>query len=975
LSKSPHAKLKSQVFYRQDYLDEFEAIWKEQSKHHPELTEDLKSEIRDITIFYQRKLKSQKSLVSFCELESKTIVIEQDGKQVKRNIGYKVAPKSSPLFQEFKIWQLLNNVLVKRKDSRKRVAQGLQGEEKDAEIFSLNLESKQLLFDELNVKGNLTASKALDLLGYKSSEWAMNYETLEGNRTNRALYEAYLKIIDLEGYDSKELLKVKSNKDELELGDLTVPSEAITSMIKSIFESLKINSDILLFDPLLEGVAFENQAAYQLWHLLYSYEGDNSKSGNEHLYDLLQKKFGFSREHGRLLANVVLSDDYGSLSTRAIRKIYSFIKENKYSDACSLAGYRHSASSLTKEEIAARPLKEKLDLLGKNSLRNPVVEKILNQMINVVNTIIEENRAKQPDFKFDEVRIELARELKKNSKERNELFLAINAAKTNHEKIVTMLQKEFGVKNPSRNDIIRYRLYEELKSNGYKDLYTDKYISREILFSKQIDIDHIIPQARLFDDSFSNKTLAFRSDNLKKADRTALDFIESDFGPEAAENYMHRLDQLYAQALKSKDGGISKAKLQKLKKRSAEIGDGFIERDLRDSQYIAKKAKTMLYDITRSVVSTSGSITDRLREDWGLINIMQELNFDKYKKLGLTEKVEKKDGTFKERIVDWTKRNDHRHHAMDALTVAFTKHNHIQYLNHLNARYGEQNEIQRIIRAIEAKETHIEKDGDGNQKRVFNLPVPNFREQAREHLEGVLVSHKAKNKVVTKNKNKIKTKHGEKVKIELTPRGQLHKETVYGKIKNQVFKEEKVGTKFDLDTINKVVNLQHRNALIQRLTDNDLDPKKAFSGKNALGKNPIYLDAAQEEVLPEKVTLLYLEDGFTIRKDVNPELKLDKVVDGAIKRILEDRLKEFNNDPKKAFSDLDKNPIWLNKEKGISIKRVTISGVSNAEPLHHKKDHFGKDILDSEGKRIPVDFVSTGNNHHVAIYREADSTC
>lgn len=114
------------------------------------------------------------------------------------------------------------------------------------------------------------------------------------------------------------------------------------------------------------------------------------------------------------------------------------------------------------------------------------------------------------------MRIELARELKKTLGERAEMTTNINAAKTNHEKIIKLLQTEFGIKNPSRNDIIRYKLYEELKNNGYKDLYTDTYIAREILFSKQIDIDHIIPQARLFDDSFSNKTVIFRNDNLKK---------------------------------------------------------------------------------------------------------------------------------------------------------------------------------------------------------------------------------------------------------------------------------------------------------------------------------------------------------------------------------------------------------------------------------------------------------------------------
>jgi len=40
--------------------------------------------------------------------------------------------------------------------------------------------------------------------------------------------------------------------------------------------------------------------------------------------------------------------------------------------------------------------------------------------------------------------------------------------------------------------------------------------------------------------------------------------------------------------------------------------------------------------------------------------------------------------------------------------------------------------------------------------------------------------------------------------------------------------------------------------------------------------------------------------------------------------------------------------------------------------LHHKKDHFGNDILDEFGNKIPADFVSTGNNHHVAIYRDKD---
>ena len=79
---------------------------------------------------------------------------------------------------------------------------------------------------------------------------------------------------------------------------------------------------------------------------------------------------------------------------------------------------------------------------------------------------------------------------------------------------------------------------------------------------------------------------------------------------------------------------------------------------------------------------------------------------------------------------------------------------------------------------------------------------------------------------------------------------------------------------------------------------------------------------------------------------------------------------EFNGNSKEAFSNLDKKPIWLNQEKGIAIKRVTISGVKNANALHFKKDYLRNDIIDKNGNKLPTDFVNTGNNHHVAIYQD-----
>lgn len=947
LYANSHTRLKNQVFYRQDYLDEFETIWETQSKFHEELTQDLKSEIRDVIIFYQRKLKSQKGLVSFCEFESKIIEIEKDAKRIKKTIGYKVTPKSSPIFQEFKIWQVLHNLEFTNKETKEK--------------YIPDLETKNHLFAELNIKGNLKAENIIKIIGHTPKIWSLNYREVEGNRTAKSLYECYLKILELEGYNIKDLLKVKADKDDAVLSELHIPAIEIKEMVKSIFEALKINTAILDFAADIEGKDFEKQASYQLWHLLHSYEGDNSNTGNEKLYDLLKTKFGFTKEQAQILSNISLSNEYGSLSSKAIRKIYPFIKENNYFDASALAGYNHS-SSLTKEENDTRQLKDKLDLLPKNSLRNPVVEKILNQMINVVNAIITDPSLGKPD----EIRIELARELKKNAKERTEMTLRISKTQSEHENIRKSLITEFGIKNPTRNDIIRYKLYEELKINGYKTLYSNTYIPREKLFSKEFDIEHLIPKALLFDDSFSNKTICVRQENLDKGDKTAYDFIEPYFGKELFEQYCARIEMMY----NAKEGGISKAKYKKLLMPASEIGEGFIERDLRNSQYIAKRAREILLQICKNVVPTTGSITARLREDWGLINIMQELNFDKYKKLGLTEMVEKKDGSFKERIIDWTKRNDHRHHAMDALTIAFTKHNHIQYLNYLNARKNEYHKMHSSVMAIEQNETELVIDNEGKKKRKFKMPLLNFREEAKKHLENVLVSCKAKNKVVTKNTNRFKTKNGEKRMVQLTPRGQFHKETVYGKLQHYVIKYEKVGARFDEPTILKVANARQRNSLLQRLRENNNDPKKAFTGKNNFDKNPIYIDPQKQFPIPEKVKLVWFDSDYTIRKEVTPDLKLDKVIDVGIRNILQKRLDEFNGVPKEAFSNLDKNPIWLNEAKGIAIKRVTISGVTNAEALHTKKDHLGKDMLDKNGKKIEVDFVSTGNNHHVAIYED-----
>ena len=911
VQRNPHTRLKGQVFYRQDYLDEFEKIWSVQSEYHPQLNDDIKKEIRDVTIFFQRRLKSQKHLISNCEFED----------------HHKVVPKSHPIFQEFRIWQNLNNLHLIKKENLN-------------EKFELALEGKIALANELAFKRDLSVKEALNILGLKPSEWELNFTKIEGNRTNHAFFEAFTKIIELE------------DGEPLDFGNMK--SDDILDQFSEAFLRIGLEPGLLQVNNEIEGAEYEKQPYVQFWHLLYSSEDDQKLKQN------LIRKFGFKPEHAKILASISLQDDHASLSSRAIKKILPHLQSGLiYDKACTYAGYNHS-SSFTKDENEKRELRAELELLKKNSLRNPVVEKILNQMINVVNAILKDLELGRPD----EIRVEMARELKANAEQRKNMTSNIASATRDHEKYKEILKKEFGLKRVTKNDLLRYKLW--LETDGIS-LYTGKPIEASKLFSKEYDIEHIIPKARLFDDSYSNKTICERQLNVDKANITAFSFLQNKLSADEFEQYQSRVKSFY--------GKLSKAKIQKLLMANDKIPEDFIARQLQETRYISKKAKEILFEITRRVTVTTGTITDKLREDWGLVEIMKELNWEKYDKLGLTYTIEGKHGERLNKIKDWSKRNDHRHHAMDALTVALTKPAYIQYLNNLNAKAIDDKKGSEIF-AIEQK--YLKRE---NGKLCFIPPIENIRTEAKKHLSRILVSYKAKNKVVTINKNKTKKKAGFNEQIALTPRGQLHKETVYGKSFHYSTKFEKIGASFDVQKINTVAKKEEREALLKRLAENGNDPKKAFTGKNALSKMPIYLDLERNIKLGEKVKTVTLEENYTIRKEivgVSPNSKqivpdyksIEKIVDSGVKLILKERLDQYNGDSKLAFSNLDENPIWLNKEKGISIKRVKIHGVSTVESLHVKKDHFAEPILDQEGNEIPVDFVSTGNNHHVAIYED-----
>lgn len=912
-------RIKEQIFPREAYIHEFDIIWQTQSKFYPEVfIDELGDKIRNEIIYYQRPLKSQKGLVSVCEFEGRNIMYNNGTTKKEIFVGPKVAPRSSPLFQVTKMWESINAITIKKatRDGSRHLS------------FDIS-PYKENVFHFLNHHKNLSETQLFQILGIKKSDGyyadlIVRKRGIQGNLTLTAIEDA------LSGYE--RLQELTRFNLEIEKGN----------------NLHKTTGELIAIDQISS--ACESEPFYQLWHTCYSIREKEEK------ITALVNRFNLPILYASALADIDFSmGSFGNKSAKAMRKILpALMKGHHYSDAMASVGFDHSFSE-TKSDKEQKVLEEKLSLLQKNSLRQPVVERILNQMINLVNALMDEYG------RPDEIRVELARELRQSKEERNDYFNAINQRNRQGEKIAERLQNEYGVR-PSRKNIEKWRLWHEV--NG-RCLYCSQQITvDQFLKGIESDVEHIIPKAFFFDDSFANKTIAHIRCNSTKSNTTAYDFM-SGRGSEALENYMKSIHGLYRNdktdhhtvtddGVHCLTGKISRRKFERLQWRKEDIPKDFINRQLQESRYIARKARQILSKVCRDVYSTTGTITERLRHLWGWDEILMNINLPRYHKLGLTETVEiGSNGHTQhfEKIPGWSKRDDHRHHAIDALVVACTKQGFIQRLNTLAAT-----ETKDALYA-EIKDLEFSKRL-ATLESYFILHRPFTTSQVQEVAERILVSYKAGKKVATLGKRKVKS-GGKKEVVQtqvIVPRGALSEQSVYGKIKAPArdFKKGeliKFPVKYLFENPHLIFKEKVKMAVEKRLNQFEGNTKNAIV---SLKKEVIYLDDAKNIPLTfgtcfsEEIVIKYPITSITA-KDV------DYIVDDKIKGIVRERLMQHNNKEKEAFRE----PLYHDEEQRIPILSVRcFTGLKAVEPV--KKDCDGKDI----------GFVLTKNNHHIALYED-----
>ncbi len=986
--------------------------------------------VNDI-IFYQRPLKSKKSLISNCPYEYNVFKDPKTGEFKKSPI--KCIPKSHPLYQEFRLWQFVRNLRIYE---RTKVIDGNLYTDVDVTAEFLQTDQDYVaLFDFLNERASISQ------------------DTLLGKHFN---------VKKPKGKD--QVYPFRWNYVE----DKEYPCNETKAGMTSALKKADLPTDSLTKEQELA-----------LWHILYSV---NDKQELEKALTKFAQKHHLGETFVPAFSKMKpYNSDYGSYSEKAIKKLLSLMRMGKYwkfdnidnktkqridriitgefdesirqkvreqtislkeeSDfkglpvwlACYIVYDRHSeAGDATKWESPA-DLDLFLDGFKQYSLRNPIVEQVVLETLRTVRDIWKQTGS------IDEIHVEMGREMKNPADKRKQMSQQIAANENANLRIKALLAEfvnpeykiegvrpysptqqdilriyeDYALSNlkqedadydfihkmsltaqPTHADVQRYKLWLEQK---YISPYTGCVIPLAKLFTSAYEIEHVIPQSRYFDDSFTNKVICESEVNKLKDKQLGYEFIKNHAGQKVQISMSDKpveifSVQAYEEFVKQHYSGV------KLKKMLMDdIPDQFIERQMNDSRYVSKYIKSLLSNIvreklengeyeqeaiSRNVIPSNGQITDRLKKDWGVNDVWNSIILPRFQRMNeitgrscftaLNQQgheipampLELQKGFNKKRI-------DHRHHAMDAIVIACTTRDHINLLNNeaaMSKNNANRYQLSRKLRRYEP--VVIERDGEKKTidvAREFLMPWPSFAADTRSALSEIVVSFKQNLRVVNKATNSYQhyDENGRKVLVKQTSgdnmavRKPMHKDTVFGLVNLKLKKS--VSLNDALKNPSMIVDRTLKQRVLA-LRKDGLDAKKI--------KKELELDAS----VGNRVEVYYFTNEtkdryFATRKTLDTSFDkntiLNSVTDTGIQKILLAHLERCGNKPDIAFSpdgvdNMNRDIVELNG--GVPHKPIF------KVRWYEKADKFA--IGQTGNKKTKYVEAAKGTNLFFAIYQK-----
>lgn len=976
----------------------------------------------DDILFYQRPLKTKKSLIANCLYEEHIVIDKATGE--KKTYGVKCIAKSHPLYQEFRLWQFLSNLRIYRK--------GLANDIDVTHDFLKTEEDYVALFDWLNDKRTITQKSFLKYPAFGLKKEADNY------RWNYVEEKDY-------------------------------PCNETRALILSYLSKADISSDFLTSDM-----------EERLWHILYSIDDKqelvkalnrfaDTYSLNESFSEIFQKFPPFKKEYGAYSAkaikkilplmrmgkywsetsidnetrnrieNIITGEYDEKIKNRVREKAISFTDISHFKGlplwlVCYIVYNRHSeAKDIVKWE-SPDDLQKYLNSFKQHSLRNPIVEQIIMETMRTVRDIW---------IKYgniDEIHLELGREMKNPADKRRQMTQQISDNENANLRIKALLMEftnpdfeienvrpyspsqqeilriyEEGVlssvetipedidivlkkfkesdtnKRPTRKEVLRYKLWLEQR---YRSPYTGQSIPLAKLFTSAYEIEHVIPQSRYFDDSFSNKVICESEVNKLKDNQLGFEFIKKHSG-EMIELSFGRTVKIftegeYEQFVKDHYGRNS-AKMRKLLMDS--IPDDFIARQLNDSRYISKVVKGLLSNIVReegeeeaiskNVIVCTGGVTDRLKKDWGINDIWNKIILPRFLRLnemtGTTQfttktanghevpsmPLELQKGFNKKRI-------DHRHHAMDAIVIACANRNIVNYLNNESASTKSKTSRYDLQSLLCDK---VKTDMNGNYKWMIKKPWETYTQDVYQVLQDIIVSFKQNLRVINKATNLYITVEEGKKKINKQAgtnwaiRKPMHKDTVFGEVNLRQIKTASLNEVIknpsrivEKDFKEKIVSLLEQGYDIKRIKKYFEEHKEVWQDIN-LSKIKVYYYTKETKDRYYATRKSLIDIFKDVKKIEKANSIIESITDTGIQKILCKHLECKGNNPEIAFSpdgidEMNKNIQQLNN-------RVYHQPIYKVR-VYEKADKFA--IGQKGNKSAKFVEAAKGSNLYFAVY-------
>lgn len=499
-------------------------------------------------------------------------------------------------------------------------------------------------------------------------------------------------------------------------------------------------------------------------------------------------------------------DKFHALSLKALLKIVPHMQRGlRYDEACIETGYHHSQLHIVGkgEERLLPSLYSGRDTDGKMVFneeldvpRNPVVLRSINQSRKVLNALVKEYGSPSA------VHIELARDLSRPFDERRDIKKEQDAFRERNDKD----RDEFATHpqfagymqangKPNGKDFEKWRLYREQQGKCAYSL--EGFTLERLLEPGYVEVDHALPYSRSFDDSKNNKVLIFARVNRDKGNLTPYEYLDGKNDSQSWRDFVG-----FAQGNKS----WRQAKLSRLLRKDfgKEESEGFRDRNLNDTRYIAKFFKNYVERYlklekqadgsqTQRCVVLSGQLTAFLRARWGFIKIREESD---------------------------------RHHALDAVVIAACSHSMVKKLSD----YSRNKELAQVKEGFVDMETgEIVNPAMFTQLNAhFPAPWADFRDEVLDRLK---IDDPALLSIAMQRLGKYPAVALEQLKplfVSRAPQrrnsGAVHKETIYKdgfRSEDSLSKNQK--SKYRGDELQNDTKRVTKVILLSQLKPSDLD--------------------------------------------------------------------------------------------------------------------------------------------------------